>query len=273
MNRTKWALGGKLAVVTGGAGILGSEICKKLAGGGANVICADKNGKKAARLTSTLFAASRQSHFALELDVSQPTSIRGLLKKIKKRFKAVPSILINAAATKTRSFKKYFQPFEKYELSTWNKVLDVNLTGTMLCCQYIGSEMVRAGGGSIINFSSIYGVVAPDSRLYKGSQYADQGGAFNSPVVYTTTKTAIIGLTRYLAAYWGSKNVRVNAISPGGVASGQNRVFTRKYASKTPRGRMAKASEIADAVLYLSSDDSCYVNGHNLVIDGGYSIW
>jgi NAD(P)-dependent dehydrogenase (short-subunit alcohol dehydrogenase family) len=131
--------------------------------------------------------------------------------------------------------------------------------------------MAERGHGSIINTLSVYGIVAPDQRIYQGSEY--EGRAINTPAVYSASKAAVWGLTKYLAAYWGSRDVRVNAITPGGVFSGQNDEFVRRYSARVPLGRMASQDEMSGAVVYLASDASSYVTGQNIVIDGGLTVW
>ena len=144
--------------------------------------------------------------------------------------------------------------------------------GVFLMAQAFGHEMVKAGrGGSIIQTASIYGHVAPDQRIYEGSEY--EGRAINTPAVYTASKAGVIGLTKYLACYWGDKNIRVNTLTPGGVESGQNEEFKKRYSARTPLGRMADADDMVGAAVYLASDASRYVTGQNIIVDGGLSCW
>ncbi|MFN7610803.1 MAG: SDR family oxidoreductase, partial [bacterium] len=127
------------------------------------------------------------------------------------------------------------------------------------------------GGGSIIQTASIYGIMAPDQRIYEGSEY--MGGAINTPAVYSASKAGVVGLTKYLASYWGAKRVRVNTLTPGGVESGQNERFIEQYSARVPLGRMAQAEEMVGALVFLASDAASYITGHNLVVDGGLSAW
>jgi len=177
-------------------------------------------------------------------------------------------VLLNNAAAKSANF---FEPFETFALEEWNEVMAVNLTGAMLCAQVFGAAMAKRGGGSMVNTLSIYGIVAPDQRLYEGSEYL--GRAINTPAIYAASKAGLWGLTKYLAAYWGHCGVRVNAVTPGGVFSGQNGTFVENYARRTPLGRMAQADDVANAMRYLASDASKYITGHNLVVDGGWTVW
>ena len=150
--------------------------------------------------------------------------------------------------------------------------MSVNIDGMFLVAQAVGKQMVQQGkGGSIIQTASIYGVMGPDQRIYEGSSYL--GRPINTPVAYSTSKTAVVGLTKYLATYWADKNIRVNTLTPGGVESGQNDDFKRRYTARIPMGRMAEQDEMAGALIYLASDASSYVTGQNIVVDGGLEAW
>jgi len=192
-------------------------------------------------------------------------------KKLKSELAAKKThvdVLINNAAGKSDNF---FDAFEDYKLDDWHEVMNINLTAVMMGCQNFGVQMAAKGAGSIINISSIYGVVAPNQDIYEGSEY--NGRPINTPAVYSASKAAIIGLTRYLATYWGKQNVRVNCITPGGVFSGQNDVFVKNYSSRVPLGRMGKPDELGGALVFLASDESTYVTGQNIIVDGGWTAW
>ena len=161
--------------------------------------------------------------------------------------------------------------FEQYSLDSWKRVVDVNLTGTFLACQVLGGAMARAGRGSVINISSIYGLLSPDQRIY---EYRSADGApFCKPVSYSATKAAVLNLTRYLATYWGASGVRVNTLTPHGIENGQPAPFVEAFAARSPLGRLMDVSEAVGAVVFLASDASSYVTGANLVVDGGWSAW
>ncbi len=181
-------------------------------------------------------------------------------------------ILHNNAATKTSNLEAFLAPFEEYTLDQWREVTKVNLDGMFLVAQAVGRRMVEQNrGGSIIQTASIYGLLGSDSRIYDGSSY--MGTSINTPAVYSASKAAVIGLTKYLATYWADKNIRVNCIIPGGAESGQNDIFKEKYSNRVPLGRMAQPEEIVGALLYLASNASSYVTGQNIIVDGGLSAW
>lgn len=264
MVAADFSLSGRNVVVAGGAGILGSRISLALAGAGARVTVVDRVVERVQAIAGSAPAGAIR---AIVADVSQPKGVGDAKRQIESETGPV-DVLVNALATKS---DRFFEPFEDYPLEDWNEVMRVNLTGPMLCCQAFGAEMVRRGRGSIVNILSIYGVVAPDQRIYEGSEY--EGRAINSPAVYAASKSGLWGLTKFLAAYWGDKGVRVNAVTPGGVFSGQNDVFVGRYSARVPLGRMADHDEMSGAVVYLASDASSYVTGHNLVVDGGLTVW
>jgi NAD(P)-dependent dehydrogenase (short-subunit alcohol dehydrogenase family) len=263
------ALEGRLALVTGAAGILGSRFCRSLLGAGATVIGTDLDVDSIERSV----APETSGFTAIKVDLADEASVMETAARIEKDYGS-PRILVNNAASKSSDVRAFFKPFEETSLANWEEVMAVNVSGMMLMCREYGPRMsARGTGGSVINISSIYGVVAPDQRIYEGSHYADLGGAINTPAVYSTSKAAVLGLTRYLATYWAHAGIRVNAISPGGVASGQNDTFKARYSARVPLGRMAEAEELEGALIYLASDASSYVTGQNLIVDGGLSVW
>ncbi len=258
-------LNGKVVVITGGAGILGSRMSRALADQQASVAIVDRAGAGAEALAAAIGQPARVRGYAG--DVTDRSALAALAARVETELGPV-DVLVNNVATKSENF---FEPFETFPLADWNEVMNVNTTGVMLSCQVFGAAMAKRGRGSIVTTLSIYGIAAPDQRIYEGSMY--EGRAINTPAVYSASKAALLGLTRYLAAYWGHRGVRVNAITPGGVASGQNEEFSRRYSARVPLGRMAKVDEMSGAVVYLASDASSYVTGHNLVVDGGLTVW
>lgn len=259
-------LDGKTVVLTGGAGILGREMAAALCDSGASVAMVDRDGGAIERAAGRLGKSERRLR-GYVADIADGSAVADLRREVERDLGPV-DVLVNNAATKTA---KFFEPFESFPEADWDLVMAVNVKGAAFCCQQFGGEMARRGGGSIVNTLSIYGIVAPDQRIYEGSEY--EGRAISCPAVYSASKAALWGLTKYLASYWGDKGVRVNAVTPGGAYSGQNDTFVARYSARVPLGRMAAPSDMAGAVVFLASDASSYVTGHNLVVDGGLSVW
>ena len=265
------SLNGKTAIITGGAGILGKHFSKGLASCGSHVVIVDLNKNEAEILASDLTRRYGQQCISIECDVSEPASVNSMVAEVVKQFGDI-HVLHNNAASKSSDLEAFFAPFEEYTLDQWREVAKVNIDGMFLVAQAIGKKMVEQNkGGSIVQTASIYGMLGPDSRIYEGSSY--MGHSINTPAVYSVSKAAVIGLTKYLATYWADKNIRVNCIIPGGAESGQNDTFKEKYSSRVPLGRMAQPEEMVGALLYLASNASSYVTGQNIIIDGGWSAW
>lgn len=255
-------LTGKVVVLTGAAGILGSHAVRQFLDCGARVCALDVSQEALEKLGS-----DEGNLLKIATDVADPASVRRAGALLEAQW-GTADVLLNNAAAKSENF---FAPFEDFPIADWNEVMAVNLTGAMLCCQVFGSPMARRARGAIVNTLSIYGIVAPDQRIYEGSEYL--GRPINTPAIYSASKAGLWGLTRYLATYWGPKGVRVNAVTPGGVFSGQNDTFVERYSQRVPMGRMAEPADIVNAMTYLASDAAAYVNGHNLVVDGGWTVW
>lgn len=265
-------LHGQVAVVTGAGGILGRGFCEILAAHGAAVAMVDIDAEATEAVAADIRTRLPDATLhVVRCNVAEPEAVAAMTATVVERLGRI-DILLNNAAGKTGDVRRFFTPFEEYDLATWREVMSVNLDGMFLVAQAVGRQMIAQGtGGSIVQTASIYGVVAPDPRIYEGSHYL--GGPINTPAVYSASKAGVIGLTRHLAAYWAPKGIRVNAITPGGVESGQNDIFRANYSARVPLGRMARASELQAAVLYLASDASSYVTGQNLVVDGGLTCW
>jgi NAD(P)-dependent dehydrogenase (short-subunit alcohol dehydrogenase family) len=269
--RDLFDLTGKVAIVTGGVGILGQRFCRGLAEFGASVVVADVRGEEAREFAEKMEREYGGGVLGLGCDVSDERSVEDLVRSTLDRFGQI-DILHNNAASKSDDLDLFFAPVEEYSLSEWRRVMSVNLDGLFLVAKAVGGCMKKQGvGGSIIQTSSIYGVVASDKRIYEGSQYL--GRQISNPPVYSASKAGVIGLTRYLAAYWGDAGIRVNALVPGGVESGQNPTFKERYAARVPMGRMAQADEMVGALIFLASSASSYVTGQTLVVDGGLTAW
>jgi 2-deoxy-D-gluconate 3-dehydrogenase len=282
-------LHGRVAIVTGGAGLLGSEFCHTLAQAGARVVIADSNAAVAAQLADAI-AKNGGNALAIEVDVTDIDSVQEMVASALQAFGRV-DILVNSAALDPKvrlgtidgcfeicnlksetdvSKSKIRNPkFEDYPLEAWNQALAVNLTGVFLCCQAAARPMLEQGGGVIVNLSSIYGLAGPDQRIYQRPGQPPQ----YKPVYYSVTKAGILGLTQYLATYYAGKNIRVNALSPGGVYNGQDEAFVQAYSARAVLGRMAEKDEMNGALLFLVSDASAYMTGANLIVDGGWTAW
>jgi NAD(P)-dependent dehydrogenase (short-subunit alcohol dehydrogenase family) len=262
----------KVAVVTGAAGIIGNVIARRLVGFGARVALVDIDAAGLERLAGEIGREQGDTTcvraFACDLaDAGAITRTVGDIVGWSSRI----DVLFNNAASKTGDLARFFDPVDTYSLDTWHEVMAVNVDGLFVMARECAARMRELGGGAIVQTASIYGAMAPDMRIYEGSFYLGQ--QINTPPVYAASKGAVISLTRYLAALWAADGIRVNAISPGGVSSGQNGVFHDRYRARVPMGRMAEAQEIADAALFLASPASAYMTGQNLLVDGGLSIW
>lgn len=262
MTDQAFRLDGKTIAMTGAAGLLGHAAVAAFVQAGARVCALDWNGADLDRL-----GPDGTQLMKVITDVSDPGSVRAAADALHSHW-GTADVLFNNAATKSENF---FAPFEEFPLGDWNAVMGVNLTGAMLCAQAFGTPMAQRGRGAIVNTLSIYGIVAPDQRIYEGSEYL--GRKISTPAVYSASKAGLWGLTQYLASYWGAKGVRVNAITPGGVLTGQNETFVQNYSRRVPLGRMATKQDISNGMLFLASDASTYLNGHNLVVDGGWTVW
>jgi len=257
----------KTVVLTGSSGRLGTQYAHILSASGANVVLADREVKKNKKLEQELIKKYNTKALAYPVDISNKKDVIKMKNAVLKKFKKI-DILINNAFYNPNQSKHSSGSLEKFPLELWNEVINVNLTGVFLCCQEIGNVMEKQKNGVIVNIASIYGLVGADQRIYGKSK-------LNSPVSYAATKGAIVNLTRYLAAYWNRKNIRVNTLSLGGVLDEtyMDKEFVKKYSEKTILGRMANQSEYSTALLFLASNASSYMTGANLVLDGGWTAW
>ncbi|MDH4467816.1 MAG: SDR family oxidoreductase [Bacteriovoracaceae bacterium] len=263
----------KNVLITGGVGILGKVFVKAFLDQGANVAILDIDSVKISDFVNELKLqySSERKIIGLKCDVTNENEVANVVSTVVKEFGRI-DILHNNAVSKSSNLDKFFDPFEEFELSTWKEIMSVNIDGMFLMAKYVGKHMVEKKiKGSIIQTSSIYGLYAPDQRIYEGSNYL--GRPINTPAVYSASKAAVIGLTKYLSSYWGAVGIRVNTLTPGGIESGQNETFIKNYSARVPMNRMGKADELVGALLYLASDASSYVTGQNIVVDGGLSVW
>jgi NAD(P)-dependent dehydrogenase (short-subunit alcohol dehydrogenase family) len=266
-----FSVGDRPIVVTGGAGRLGGHFAKTLVARGAKVAVFDAIDVAKSRARFDGVGSNSSLRFE-QVDTTDRGSIVAALARIEADW-GTPYGLINAAAIDAPPDAPLEEngPFETYPVESWDRIMDVNVKGVMLCCQVIGGAMAKAGRGTIINVASTYGLVSPDQSLYEYRRA--RGEVFYKPVAYSASKSAIFNFTRYLATYWGQKGVRVNTLTPGGVFAGQERDFLEAYNRRVPMGRMARENELDGAVVFLLSDASSYMTGANLVIDGGWTAW
>jgi len=269
-ERDLFSVSGRVIVVTGGLGQLGRQFCRALVGRGAHVAAFDEAADEPD--AAAVLGDGREGTLLVQVDITRRDAIEAALAKVNARW-GVPHGLVNAAALDSPPGAPAEEngPFETYPESSWDRVMEVNVKGTLLCCQTIGGQMAEAGRGSIVNVSSIYGVVSPDQRLYEYRR--EDGEPFFKPVAYAASKSALFNLTRYLATYWAGRNVRVNTVTFGGVFNRQPEKFLSAYASRVPIGRMARDDEYNGAIVFLLSEASSYMTGSNLVIDGGWTAW
>jgi NAD(P)-dependent dehydrogenase (short-subunit alcohol dehydrogenase family) len=245
-----FSLEGRVAIVTGGAGQIGAAIVQALEERGARVAVFD-------------LAAD-----PYRVDVTDRSALEAAVDEV-----GTPHVLVNAAALDSPpdAPPEEVGPVESYPEASFDRVMDVNVKGTFLACQVIGARMAAAGRGSIVNISSIYGMLSPVQDVY---EFRRRGGEeFFKPIAYSVSKSALYNLTRYLATYWAKSGVRVNTLTLAGVANEQAREFVDAYTQRLPLGRMADVREVVGPVVFLASDASSYVTGANLVADGGWSAW
>ena len=265
-------LTGRVAIVTGGAGLLGYQHGAILAAAGAHVVLLDLAATNPQVRAEQLTQEYGPACLGLIADITSEASLEDACVRIISRFGRI-DILINNAANnpKVEDAKgQTWSRLERFPLEVWDADIRVGLTGAFLCSRIFGAEMVKRNSGVIVNVASDLAVIAPDQRLYRVEGLPEDQQPVK-PVTYSVVKTALIGLTRYLATYWTSANIRVNAISHGGVFNGQPEVFLSKLNHLIPMGRMANRDEYQGAILFLCSDASSYMTGTNLVIDGGRS--
>lgn len=258
-------LDGRVAIVTGGSGLLAEHHATALTDAGASVVLADVRTDRSEEVVARLEGQGRRA-LACECDVSKADSWRRLLERTLDAFGRVDVLVNNAACTMQSPTGSYASGVAEFPLEDWQAILDVNLTGTFLGCQTIGRHLVAQGSGAIINIASLYGVVSPNHRLYPGT-------GIHQPVAYAVSKGGVINLTRFLATAWGETGVRVNCITPGGVENQHQPLFRERFAQLNPMGRMARPDELRGALLYLASPASRYCTGHNLIVDGGWTVW
>jgi NAD(P)-dependent dehydrogenase (short-subunit alcohol dehydrogenase family) len=267
MNDSLFDVSQERVVITGVSGQLGAEYAKAFLARGARVVGLDIDPSGRSDALATAYPGT---HRFVAADVTNKASLQDTLAHIEAE-SGTPTVLINNAAIDSPPSAPLEEngPFEDYPEASWNKVIDVNLKGVYLCCQVFGAAMAKAKRGSIINVASIYGLVSPDQNLYEYRR--NRGEVFYKPVAYSASKSGILNLTRYLAVYWAKQNIRVNSLTIAGVLNNQEQAFLDAYCGRIPVGRMANVDEYNGSVLFLASEASRYMTGHNLIVDGGWT--
>jgi NAD(P)-dependent dehydrogenase (short-subunit alcohol dehydrogenase family) len=267
-------LTGRVVVITGGAGLLGQRHAEAVAGAGGIPVLADTRSDLFDKDRAGFAERFGQQATILRVDITDPRSVETLLQDVLTRYGRVDVLINNAANNPTMEAGSAveFSRLESITLKQWQADLAVGLTGAFLCSRVIGGEMARQGRGVIVNVASDLALIGPDQRLYRKPGLPDELQPVK-PVTYSVVKSGLLGLTRYLATYWATSGVRVNAISPGGVYTDQPEEFVRRLSNLIPLGRMARVDEYEGAILFLCSDASSYMTGANLVVDGGRTSW
>jgi NAD(P)-dependent dehydrogenase (short-subunit alcohol dehydrogenase family) len=272
----KFDLTGKTALITGGAGLLGVEHATALLESGANIVLTDINDIALAKAREKLLSSVELNQVTTYvMDVSQPEKIKAVAKEIQTKGLRIDILVNNAAIDpKVKEVGEVLESsrLENFSLQQWDLQMAVGLTGAFLCSQVFGTNMaIDRKGGVILNIASDLSVLAPDQRLYRQENLSESMQPVK-PVTYSVIKAGLIGLTRYLATYWSNCGVRSNALSPGGVSNGQPEEFVHRLNSLIPLGRMAAKNEYRSAIQFLCSDASAYLNGQNIIMDGGRSV-
>lgn len=265
MKNNLFDLTGKVAFITGGAGLLATEHALALNEYGAKVILADINLDRANEITFNLQKQQCEVDF-IKCDVTSKESWADALHYVLDKYQKIDILINNAGFTNQSKSKNFDATFDNFPLEDWNAIMNVNLTGTFLGCQVIGNQMLKQQSGSIINISSLYGVVSPNHKMYPGT-------GISQPVAYSVSKHGVIALTKYLATLWAEKGIRVNSLTPGGIWNGHDGLFLERFKNLNPIGRMSDKSELRGGIVFLASEASSHVVGHNLIIDGGWTAW
>ena len=254
----------KKIVITGGCGLLGWEFANTLADEGNKIFILDNSKKK---ILDKKKINKKKNIIFFYCDITKKKQIDNIVFKIIKSYKKIDILINNACINYSpkNKGKNDYNSFINFSLDRFDKEISVGLKGAIICCQKIGKLMLKNRSGIIINIGSDLSIIAPDQSLYSHLN-------LTKPITYSIVKTAIHGLTIYLASLWGSKGIRVNTLSPGGIYNSQNKIFLKKIKKSIPLNRMANRNEYNEVIKFLCSDGSSYMNGHNLVLDGGRTI-
>ncbi len=267
-------LDGRVALITGGTGMLGMRHAEAIAEMGGMAVLLDLDAARCAESAAALRERTGSDAFGVAADLTSEAQVLGAVQEVERRYGRI-DILVNNAALTVRgggaAFGDYFAPFEEYPQALFDRALDVNLTGTFLVTQAVGRLMKAQQRGVVVNIASDVAVISPDHRIYRGMEYG--GKPFNTPVAYSMCKAAILAFTRYLATYWAESGIRVNALSPAGVYDDHDPAFVERLSNLIPMHRMAGKDEYKGALVFLCSDASSFMTGANLLVDGGRTCW
>ena len=272
--RDTFDLTNQVAIITGGAGLLGRKHGEAVAELGGICILVDLEKSKVESVAQSIKKKYTSETFGWVANITSQKAVQKLKNRIMKKFGRIDILINNAANNPNFSKKRKTQwtRLEKFPLDIWEKDLSVGLTGAFLCSQSFGSEMAKKGRGVILNIGSDLGIIGPDQRLYREKGVSEDKQPVK-PVTYSVTKAGLIGLTRYLATYLADKGIRANLIAPGGVYVDQDPSFVKQLSKLIPLGRMAHQDEYKSAIAFLISDASSYMNGAVLSVDGGRTCW
>ncbi|MBI5855635.1 MAG: SDR family oxidoreductase [Nitrospirae bacterium] len=274
--RGRFDLTDRVAVITGGAGLLGAHHADAIAEMGGRPVLVDIDGDQAKAIADRVAKRYGVQAVGFSADISRAESVAVMVQRVIERFGHIDILINNAARNPSQQSLDgrtgITSRLEHFSIADWHSDIAVGLTGAFLCSRHIGIEMARRGRGVILNIASDLGLIAPDQRIYRRPGLRDDQQPVK-PVSYSVVKHGLIGLTRYLATYWAGQGVRANALSPGGVQTGQDEEFVTRLTNLIPLGRMAREDEYRAAVVFLVSDASSYMTGANIVIDGGRTVW
>jgi NAD(P)-dependent dehydrogenase (short-subunit alcohol dehydrogenase family) len=260
--RKKFELHDKVIIISGACGLIGRAFCEAAAQFGATVVCADIEAANPVDFAKQLESRHGRPMLGFPINVAKKNEVTVLRDAVLKAFGRIDGLV---CGHQNKTHLK-FVPFEQVPEENWDTVVEINLKGTFLLCQVIGSYMAEQGKGSIVNIPSTYSVVAPNQNLYKGT-------SLGCPAEYSASKGGVDALSRYLASYWAAKNVRVNMITPHGVWNNHEEQFEKNFARFSPLERLSYNHEVAPALIFLLSDASSYVTGDNMLVEGGWTVW
>jgi len=274
--KLQYDLTGRVCLITGGAGFLGQQFAEAVGEMGAIPILLDITESGLVKAAESVKAVVGRCETEVA-DISVEESLIEAVERVRSRHERIDILINNAALTKygcDTEPEKFFSAFESGSTTVWDAGLRINLTGVMLACKVVGPIMVKQGKGTIVNLGSDVGIISPDQRIYQRDDETGYAGVpFNTPIFYSVSKAGVIHLTKHLATLWAREGVRVNCFSPAGVYRDHDKGFVEKLTERIPMGRMGAINEYKGAIVFLSSDASSFMTGHNLVMDGGRSIW